>query len=114
MIENQVEADETFHQLLGKDASERYRIIMSEAALADAYEKGLIADAVVAQSEAQRLQLWAMRDDVEQCFRFAPVFTFDVSMRISRMEAYLEEVNARLANRYPEVNNFTFAPMVGS
>ena len=34
-IENQVEADETFHQLLGKDASERYRIIMSEAALAD-------------------------------------------------------------------------------
>ena len=34
-VENQVEADETFHQLLGKDASERYRIIMSESALAD-------------------------------------------------------------------------------
>jgi len=34
-IENHVEADETFHQLLGKDASERYRIIMSESALAD-------------------------------------------------------------------------------
>ncbi|MCA8984165.1 MAG: DNA topoisomerase IV subunit B [Planctomycetaceae bacterium] len=34
-IENQVDADQTFHQLLGKDASERYRIIMSEAALAD-------------------------------------------------------------------------------
>lgn len=34
-IENQVDADNTFHQLLGKDASERYRIIMSEAALAD-------------------------------------------------------------------------------
>jgi DNA gyrase subunit B len=34
-IENQVDADQTFHQLLGKDASERYRIIMSDAALAD-------------------------------------------------------------------------------
>ncbi len=34
-IENHVEADETFHQLLGKDASQRYRVIMSESALAD-------------------------------------------------------------------------------
>ncbi|TWT63889.1 DNA gyrase/topoisomerase IV subunit B [Rubinisphaera italica] len=34
-IESQVDADETFHQLFGKDASERYRIIMSESALAD-------------------------------------------------------------------------------
>ncbi|WP_166831479.1 DNA gyrase/topoisomerase IV subunit B [Thalassoroseus pseudoceratinae] len=34
-IENLVEADETFHQLLGKDASERYRLIMDEASFAD-------------------------------------------------------------------------------
>jgi DNA gyrase subunit B len=34
-IESQIEADQTFAQLLGKDASERYRIIMDEAAFAD-------------------------------------------------------------------------------
>ncbi len=34
-IESLVEADQTFSQLLGKDASERYRIIMSEANLVD-------------------------------------------------------------------------------
>jgi DNA gyrase subunit B len=34
-IESQVEADKTFAQLLGKDASERYRIIMQEASFAD-------------------------------------------------------------------------------
>ena len=34
-IENLVEADAMFHQLLGKDASERYRIIMDEATFAD-------------------------------------------------------------------------------
>ena len=73
--------------------------------------KGLIGDAVIAQSEAQRQQLWAMRDDVEQCFRFAPIFTFDVSMRISCMEAYLEEVNGRLAAQYDQVKNFTFGHM---
>jgi DNA gyrase subunit B/topoisomerase-4 subunit B len=34
-IESQIEADQTFAQLLGKDASERYRVIMGEAAFAD-------------------------------------------------------------------------------
>jgi len=34
-IENQIEADNTFRQLLGRDASERYRVIMEEAEAAD-------------------------------------------------------------------------------
>lgn len=34
-IESQVEADQTFSQLLGKDASERYRVIMEESTLVD-------------------------------------------------------------------------------
>jgi DNA gyrase/topoisomerase IV subunit B len=34
-VESLVEADQTFSQLLGKDAGERYRIIMSEANLVD-------------------------------------------------------------------------------
>jgi DNA gyrase/topoisomerase IV subunit B len=34
-IESQLDADKTFQQLLGKDASERYKIIMEEAATAD-------------------------------------------------------------------------------
>lgn len=34
-IDNLVEADKTFNQLLGKDASERYRIIMEESTFAD-------------------------------------------------------------------------------
>jgi len=34
-IESQLDADATFHQLMGKDPSERYRIIMEEASFAD-------------------------------------------------------------------------------
>ena len=82
-----------------------------EAVLAQAYEDSLIVDAVVSRSEAQRLQLWAMRDDVEQCFRYAPLFTFDVSMRISHMEAYLTEVDHRLGEAYTDYTNFTFGHM---
>jgi FAD/FMN-containing dehydrogenase len=82
-----------------------------EAALAEAYEKSLITDAVIAQSEAQRLALWALRDSVEHTARYAPIYTFDVSLRISHMESYLAEVNARLEARYQDVNNFTFGHM---
>lgn len=34
-IESQLEADQTFNQLLGKEASERYKIIMEDASFAD-------------------------------------------------------------------------------
>jgi DNA gyrase/topoisomerase IV subunit B len=34
-IESQIETDKTFSQLLGKDASERYKVIMEEASFAD-------------------------------------------------------------------------------
>ena len=34
-VESQIEADQTFHQLLGKDPAERYRVIMEESSLVD-------------------------------------------------------------------------------
>jgi hypothetical protein len=34
-IDSELDADKTFAQLLGKDASERYRVIMDEASFAD-------------------------------------------------------------------------------
>jgi len=82
---------------------------IAEAALADAIEQQLIADAVLVQNETQRQNLWAIRDDVEQCFRYAPVYVFDVSLRLSCMEAYVTEVNNRLTHAFPEseVHNFT-------
>lgn len=82
-----------------------------QSTLEAAYEEGLVSDAVVAQNEAQRLTLWGMRDDVEQTFRYSPSYTFDVSLRVSRMENYVNEVNRRLEAAYGEFTNFTFGHM---
>jgi len=82
-----------------------------EEALADALDRVLIADAVMAQSEQQRGQLWAMRDDVAQCFRYAPTITFDVSLPVSAMAGYVDEVDGRLRERFPEMRNFVFGHM---
>jgi len=92
-------------EAMGAD-DERVQVIV-EAAL----EQGLIVDAVVAQSEAQRQQLWALRDDVEQAFRYGPVFLFDVSLRIPLMEDYVAKVDEGLAAEFSEFHNFTLGHM---
>jgi FAD/FMN-containing dehydrogenase len=89
----------------GDPAGDHERI---EQAFSEAYDAGLIADAVIAGNEAQRRELWAIRDDVEQVNRYKPMFIFDVSLRISKMEAYVDEVNRRLGETFGDYVNFTF------
>jgi FAD/FMN-containing dehydrogenase len=71
-----------------------------EAALMEALELGMIEDAAIAKSQGERNAMWALRDDVAQTGRNAPIFTYDVSLPIDRMEAYVEEVRAAIAARW--------------
>lgn len=77
-------------------------------ALEKAMEAGLVADAVVAKSKAERDRIWALRDDVGQVARNGPVFTFDVSLKISAMEAYLAGLKAALEERWPAATMVVF------
>ncbi len=79
-----------------------------EAALAGAMEDGLIDDAVIAKSEAERRRMWALRDDVAQVARNGPVFTFDVSLKLSRMESYLDDVRRALTQAWPAASLVVF------
>jgi FAD/FMN-containing dehydrogenase len=89
----------------GDEAADAERF---QTVLARALEDGLVVDAAVATSAADRARLWAMRDDVGQVRRHAPVQTFDVSLPIPAVPVYVEEVNARLGERFGEVVNFVF------
>ncbi|MCS5573870.1 MAG: FAD-binding oxidoreductase, partial [Pseudomonadales bacterium] len=82
-----------------------------ENILADAWEQGIVVDAVIAQSEAQRMQLWGIRDDVGQLNRFTPNFAFDVSLRVSHMIDYINEVNRRLEESFPNMVNYIYGHM---
>jgi FAD/FMN-containing dehydrogenase len=79
-----------------------------EAVLADALEAGLAVDAVVAASGREREALWALRDDVEMTNSRGPSFTFDVSLRVADMEAYLARVRTRLARAFPGAEVWVF------
>ena len=93
-------------EAMGGDASaDRGRI---EALLSECLDSGEIGDAVLAENEQQRRNLWAMRDDVGQANRFAPMFVFDVSLRISAMEAYVQQVRASMSAQFADFQLFTF------
>ncbi|MDO8324005.1 MAG: FAD-binding oxidoreductase [Phenylobacterium sp.] len=79
-----------------------------EQVLTDALESGLVADAAIAKSQAERDRMWALRDDVAQTARNGPIITFDVSLPIAAMEAYVAEVRGALAARWPQAGMTVF------
>ena len=95
------------------------------SALVAAFEEAAVAEAVIARSQAERNALWAIRDDVGQLRRLAPIFAFDVSLPIAAMESYTSSVRARLAAKWPGAHcsifghladgnvHFVFAPGAG-
>ena len=80
-----------------------------ESALEEAFEDGLAADAVIAQSKQQREDLWAIRDDIEHLIQVLyPPMAFDISLGIPQMEDYVKEVNGLMKERWPQSRMVTF------
>ncbi len=77
--------------------------------LGELLEQGLIADAVIAQSEGQSQALWQMRDDVEAfVLALYPLSAFDVSLPIRYMEEYVSRVEKSLAADHPDARMVVF------
>ena len=80
-----------------------------ESALEEALDDELIVDAVIAQSKQQRNDLWGIRDDVEGLFEsLFPPIAFDISLGISQMEEYVEEVRTRLNDKWENARMVVF------
>lgn len=79
-----------------------------EAALGEAMETGLMVDAALAKSDLERRAMWAPREDVFQTRRLGPNHSFDVSMAIGDMPAYLQTVRSGLAKCVPAARLIVF------
>lgn len=68
-----------------------------EEFLANAYEEGLVLDAAVAQSRAERDRMWALRESVYEHYKYWPHWVgFDISIPINRMEEAVTALRAEL------------------
>ena len=92
----------------GDPESDRARL---ETVLGDALAAGVISDVTLASSETERRAIWNIREDVWQPKHIAPLLTFDVSLPIENMKAYVEEVNAAVHGFAGENRSFVFGHM---
>ena len=90
----------------GYPASDQARLDdVLESMLAD----GSIADAAIAQSEADRESFWKIRNDIERLMRtWSPLVGFDVSVPIAQMAGYVADTRAALSARWPGARLLVF------
>ena len=80
-----------------------------EETLTEALDKGEIADAVIAESEAQRAALWRLREEhAEALRREAPAIRNDVSVPVSRVPELIRRATAACLARMPDVRVVAF------
>jgi FAD/FMN-containing dehydrogenase len=108
--------DGTLHVLLETMGTDPARDdALFEEAIGAALEDGCASDAVIAQSEAQRRSIWAIRDASSELKRaFSPHVDYDVSLPIGRIGAFVPECVARLRAAWPEVGIVNFGHVADS
>ena len=70
-----------------------------EGVLGDMIESELIRDGVIAKSDKEREEIWAIRGEVEWLVK--DCYNFDVSLRIADVGQYVEQVMSRIENDIP-------------
>jgi FAD/FMN-containing dehydrogenase len=65
-------------------------------------EQGWVVDGVISQSVAQAQSLWRLREDISETISRWTPYKNDISTLISRVPAFLAEVEAVVNARYPE------------
>ncbi len=74
------------------------------AGLADGYEKGLIKDAAIAQSEAQRETFWFLRESIANYFiEDKSSIKSDTAVPVSQVPFYLINTQSRLEQEMPGI-----------
>ncbi|MFC4295679.1 FAD-binding oxidoreductase [Novosphingobium tardum] len=81
----------------------------AEAMIADAFEKGLLADAVFASSETQAEKFWQLREIVAPAERaIGPAVQHDVSVPVADMPAFVEAAVPAIEARFPGTRAVAF------
>ena len=92
-----------FYLLFESEAGTARNAEEFEAAMAALFEEGLVEDMVVAASVADRRAMWDIRNDIAALVaEMSPVLAFDVSLPVSSMEAFAQEVEEMLRQTWPQ------------
>ncbi|WP_445177199.1 FAD-binding oxidoreductase [Rhizorhapis sp. SPR117] len=80
-----------------------------ESALATAFEKGIVTDAVIAANEAQAEQFWRIRESLSAAERsLGPALQFDISVPVASMPAFMIDAAQAAEQQFPGTTTSSF------
>jgi FAD/FMN-containing dehydrogenase len=80
-----------------------------QEALGAGVEEGQVLDAMIASSEAQRRELWKMREDVTEAQKPEGISVkHDIAVPVSRVPDFIERAGAALRARFPGIRIVSF------
>ena len=94
-------------ECMGQDSENDQQVF--ESFLENKFTDETLVDAVIAKSEAEVQSIWGVRDSVVEFSRLFPKYVgFDISVPISQMEVFVDDVNSMLEKNWPELENLFF------
>jgi FAD/FMN-containing dehydrogenase len=81
-----------------------------ESVIAEALEAGVVNDAIIAQSQREATELWAVRDSPGEWSKGVhwPQLGFDVSVPTGEIGPLADEIGAALKKRWPQLQSVFF------
>ena len=80
-----------------------------EGVMEQAMVDGLVCDAVIAQSQRERDEIWKVRENFEPLLAETPYYLYDVSLPVKAMKGYEELVMERIKERWPQSDCYSLA-----
>ena len=96
------EVETPFYALLEFETRDNQALATAMSLFEDCLQKGWVQDGVVSQSLSQAKALWKLREDIsETLWSFEP-YKNDISVRVSRMPDFLNDVDSLIERYYPD------------
>lgn len=80
-----------------------------ETLLSEAFELGLITDAIIASSLQQSKELWSVRETIPEAqLRLGTIIKHDISLPISALPSFIASTGIQLQKHYPNAHTIIF------
>ena len=91
-----------FYALIEFENSSENNLALAMGLFDFCLQKKWISDGTISQSSSQAVSLWRLREDISETIsRFTP-YKNDISVKVSKVAAFLEEVDALVSKAYPD------------
>ena len=101
-IQAPFETEAPFYALLEFEALSDTLVDHAMEAFETCVEEGWVLDGVISQSEAQANSLWQLRERISESIAPRTPYKNDLSVRVSKVPEFLKEIDAVVAEHYPD------------